>query len=328
MSAIDPSEAKIDFAAARGPFAAPVLYAKGIAMGLGDSVPGVSGGTIAVISNIYERLIYAIRSCDLHAAKLVLRGDLKTFWRHIDGHFLLVLGLGILSGLLLSANTVLYLLEHFVEPLMAFFCGLVLASAFLLRQEFDYWRSRGLVAIVGGLLLALGTGLINPQSVAVSLPYLFFSGMIAICAMILPGLSGAYLLLILGVYEFVLAALVQFELVSILVFASGCVIGLLSFSRILAWLLNRHHQLSYGVITGMLLGSVTLLWPWQEIVSTYVDSSGELQALQTRNVWPLNYTEVSGNDALLLACLASFAAGLAIVILMRYLFASQEKIDK
>tara|TARA_B100000959_G_scaffold287060_1_gene369015 strand:+ start:28719 stop:29714 length:996 start_codon:yes stop_codon:yes gene_type:complete len=299
------------------------LYLKGLAMGLGDSVPGVSGGTIAVITHIYDRLIFAINSVDLSACKLLLRGKLPQLWRHIDGTFLLILGLGILSGLLVSANTVLYLLENHYEALMAFFIGLVLASTWLLKDEFDYLHWQNLLALLLGFLCTWLVSGIDPRSADMTLLYLFFSGMIAICAMILPGLSGAFILLLLGAYQFLLNALISFDLPVIGVFISGCVIGLRTFSHLLAWLLRSYHQLSYSCITGILLGSLFILWPWKLVLSSFIDSDGAAHPLQTANVWPLNYTEITGNQPVLVVALASFAVGVAAVLLLRRVFHAQ-----
>ena len=240
-----------------------MLFLKGVAMGLGDSVPGISGGTIAVITKIYDQLIFSIRAIDLRACRFFFTGQFNAFWQHINGTFLFVLVLGILSGLLISANTVLFLLENYFVPLMAFFIGMVLASSVLLRNEFSLGAWQNILALFLGFLLAMSMGFITPRSAELSLTTVFFSGAIAISAMILPGLSGAFILLLLGVYEFILGALLDFDLPYILVFALGCTAGLLAFSRVLSWLLRDHHQLSYGFITGMLLGSVLALWPWQ-----------------------------------------------------------------
>jgi len=241
-----------------------MLFLKGVAMGLGDSVPGISGGTIAVITKIYDQLVFSIRSVDLRACRFFFKGQFRAFWEHINGTFLLVLVFGILSGLLISANTVLFLLENYFVPLMAFFIGMVLASSALLRNEFSLGAWQNILALFLGFLLAMSIGFITPRSADLSLVTVFFSGAIAISAMILPGLSGAFILLLLGVYEFILGALLNFDLPYIIVFALGCAVGLLVFSRVLSWLLRDHHQLSYGFITGMLLGSVSALWPWQQ----------------------------------------------------------------
>ncbi len=232
-------------------------------MGLGDSVPGVSGGTIAVITKIYDQLVFSIRAVDLEAGKLLFTGRVLAAWQHVNGSFLLTLALGILSGLLVSANTILFFLENYFPPLMAFFVGMVLSSSWLLKNKFSLAVWQNIVALLLGLLLTVGIGLISPRSTELSLLYIFFSGALAISAMILPGLSGAFILLLLGVYEFILGALINFNWPYIFVFGLGCTVGLLAFSRVLTWLLLRYYQLSYGFIVGMLLGSVPALWPWQ-----------------------------------------------------------------
>lgn len=295
------------------------LYLKGMAMGLGDSVPGVSGGTIAVITNIYEQLVYSIRAVDTVAVKLVISGQLAAAWRHINGPFLLILALGMLSGLLLSANTVLFLLANYFSALMAFFIGLVLASTWLLKNEFNYRRWQNLCGLLLGILLVLALSFLNPRYGELSYFYVFICGAIAISAMILPGLSGAFILILLGAYEFILAALIEFNLPYILVFSAGCGVGLLAFSRLLAWLLSRQHQLSYAFITGMLLGSMAVLWPWQQAQSFYTDSSGQLHALQTIKLSPFSYSEVTGGDPMLFSALASFLLGIVLLSILHRL---------
>jgi putative membrane protein len=295
-----------------------LLFCKGLAMGLGDSVPGVSGGTIAVITNIYDKLIFSITSIDLVALKLIFSGRIKAAWQHFNGSFLAVLSLCILAGLVISANTVLYLLENEFEALMAFFLGLVLASCWLLKQEFDLRRAKNLVAMCVGAALTIVVGMIAPRVVDLSLLYLFFSAAIAICAMILPGLSGAFILLLLGVYEFILGALIELELLYILVFVAGCVTGLLLFSRLLAWLLSNYHQLCYGCITGMLVGSVSVLWPWQYTQSAYTDAAGTAHLLLKVNVLPTNYVDLTGSEpALLLVSLCALGGALLVLLLHR-----------
>ena len=273
------------------------LYLKGVAMGLGDSVPGISGGTIAVITRIYDQLIFSIRAVDIEACRLLLGGQFKALWQHINGTFLLLLATGILSGLLISANTVLFLLENYFAPLMAFFIGMVLSSSWLLKDEFSLTHWQNLIALVLGLLLAISIAFISPRSAELSLLYVFVSGAIAISAMILPGLSGAFILLLLGVYEFILGALLSFDLPYIASFMLGCGVGLLAFSRLLSWLLREHHQLSYAFITGMLLGSVSALWPWQQ----------------------------GAGFSMLLPAAAALVFGVAVVVLLQRMFANNPK---
>ena len=189
----------------------------------------------------------------------------------------------------------------------------------LLKGESDFVLWRNVIALVIGFLLAFLLSRINPWIIEISFFYIFLSGMIAICAMILPGLSGAFILLLLGVYQYMLNALVEIELLNILVFFIGCIIGLLAFSRLLAWMLRTYHQLSYGFITGVLLGSVFSLWPWQQVVSSYLDSVGRPLPLQTINVLPLNYAEITGNDPMLMLTALSFLVGITVVMLLRWI---------
>lgn len=320
MTARDQQREQESATGGRGWQSALLLYLKGLAMGLGDSVPGISGGTIAVITNIYDRLIYAIRAVDIQALKLLAGGQPAASWRHIQGNFLLLVGLGILSGLLVSANTVLFMLENFFEPLMAFFIGLVLASSWLLREHYSFLGMRSWLLLLAGLLLTAGIGFLDARQGQISGPYLFFSGALGICAMILPGLSGAFILLLLGVYQTVLRSLLAVDVFTIAVFVAGCITGLLLFSRLLAWLLKNFHDLSYSFITGVLLGSLLVLWPWQQVLSEYVDTDGQAHALRTVPVWPLNYNELTGQDPVLGLCLLALVLGFTVVLGLHYLF--------
>jgi putative membrane protein len=296
------------------------LYGKGIAMGLGDSVPGISGGTIAVISNIYDELVFSVRAFDARLLLLISQGKPAAAWRHINGIFLLVLALGILTGLLVSANTVLYLLENQFESLMAFFLGLVLASVAILARETHILHLHNVAALLAGVGTTLLVAQLDPVGAELSYGYLFLCGLIAISAMILPGLSGAFILILLGAYEAMLTALTQLQWLTIVVFMAGCGIGIIAFSRLLASLLLRFRNICYGYICGMLLGSLTVLWPWQQAVSFYEDSDGQQQVLQSVNVWPLNYTELTGQSPQLFWVALCFVLGGAAVLLLRWLF--------
>ena len=300
-----------------------LVFLKGMAMGVGDSIPGVSGGTIAVITNIYEELIHSLSKIDITALKLFFSGSIRKFWFHINGNFLLTLTLGVLAGLLLSANSILYLLENRFEVLMSFFMGLVLSSVWFLKSEVDWgvWQN-GFAALLG-LLVAIAVSVIPQQLATISYLTVFLSGMVAICAMILPGLSGAFILLILGVYEFILSALTSIQLDFILVFAAGCAIGLLSFTHLLAWLLKNYHALAYSVICGMLLGSINSLWPWQYLDASYTNSAGELHPLASQNLSPLSYSELTGNEPYFWVALGSLMAGVFVVVILHKGFESQ-----
>lgn len=254
-----------------------LLFLKGMAMGAADSVPGVSGGTIAFIANVYDELLASIRSINPATLRLLFtQGPLAAF-AAINGAFLLTLGLGILLALLLSANLVLWLLANQFSYLMCFFTGLILASVWYVGHQIPRWDLGKLVLVLLGLLFSIGIAVLPRFSGMDSLPFYFFSGAIAICAMILPGISGAFILLLLGAYEPVLQALITLDWPIVLVFSSGCLIGLLSFSHLLYWLLQQHRANTLAGLLGILAGSLYTLWPWRheitdaEGVSRYVN---------------------------------------------------------
>ena len=311
-----------------------LVYAKGIVMGVSDSVPGVSGGTIAVAANIYDRVIYALRAVDAEALRLLAAGRAEDCWRRVDGAFLLSLGLGIGSGLLLGANLIVYLIENHPEPLRAFFIGLIAATLWMLRAQAPE-RGDALAAarpkrlfnldgtvfnrdnlpMIVGLVFVLLVSLSSPGESQPSAVYLFFCGMIAVGAMLLPGLSGAFILLLLGAYEYMLAALANLDIRLLLIFLAGCVLGVLTMSRIIAWLLCRHHSRAYSFIRGMLLGSIFPLWPWQAAR----DGGAATQFLANRPVAPIGYLELTGSEPAILICLAALLAGLGATLAARSL---------
>ena len=295
-----------------------LVYAKGAVMGISDSVPGVSGGTIAVAANIYDRLIFAIRAIDAEALRLLLRGQVADCWRHIDGAFLLALALGMASGLLLSANLILLLIENYPEPLRAFFIGLIAAAIWLLRKEAVLATGSSLALALTGMALVLVVAGGNPASGAPSAGYLFLCGMIAISAMLLPGLSGAFILLLLGAYEYMLLALASLDLPPLLIFLAGCALGVLLMSRIAAWLLRKHRRRAYAFICGLLAGSIPALWPWQVAGG----EGGVARFMANEAVWPGAYIEVIGREPLILGCCVALLAGFGLTLLARRASAS------
>lgn len=303
----------------RSPSNFAALFSKGIAMGMGDSVPGISGGTIAVITGIYEELIGSIGRIDLTAVSLILAGQFAKCWTHINGSFLLVLAAGILAGLFVSANSVLYLLEYYFEPLMGFFIGLVLASTYFLKAEIKWAAWQNSSALILGILLVGFISFLPQQTSSISYISVFLYGAIAICAMILPGLSGAFILLVFGIYEFILNALTELQLAYIMTFAAGCMIGLLAFARVLNWVLRYHRALSYSFLTGMLVGSVVTLWPWQDRAGLGQANSAETHVLATVRLSPFEYLSETGNDPQVLVTGLSFLAGACVVLLMHRL---------
>jgi len=243
--------------------AALLLFLKGMAMGAADTVPGVSGGTIAFVCNIYEELILSIQRCNFQALRILFGQGLKAAWAYTNGNFLLTLLLGILSSALLLANMVSFLLANYNYQVMAFFIGLILASSLFLRREVKVWDPTKLSLLLIGVLLAVLINLLPQSSEQAAAGFVFFSGAIAICAMILPGISGAFILVLLGSYETVLRALSELDVALLSLFAAGCVVGLIAFSNLLTYLLKHFHEKTMALLLGILLGSLYGIWPWQ-----------------------------------------------------------------
>ncbi|MDR8017305.1 DUF368 domain-containing protein [Ectopseudomonas guguanensis] len=295
-----------------------LLYAKGMAMGAADVVPGVSGGTIAFISGIYDELLRSIASIP-EALMLLLRGRIKDAWQMANATFLLVLFSGIVTSILTLARVITYLLHHHPIPVWSFFFGLILVSTYLVGREIGRWNwSRG-VSFVLGLALAYWITVAAPMQWGSDLPTLFLAGAIAICAMILPGISGSFILLLLGLYSVVLGAVKDLNLLVLAVFASGCLVGLLSFARLLSWLLSRWRDLSLAFLCGLMLGSLNKVWPWKETLTWRIDSKGEQVPLLQNNLLPGQFADISGQDPQLLFAVVLAIGGIVLVLGLEWL---------
>jgi putative membrane protein len=292
------------------------LYLRGVAMGAADLVPGVSGGTIALVTGIYDRFIAAIASIGIDAIRMVLSGKIKDAWAHVDGNFLVAVGAGILSSVVALASLLNWLLLNYPLPLWSLFCGLILASAIHLFSisRID-WEGRHYALWLAGACVAIVIGLMQATQLPVGPVSVFFAGAVAISAMLLPGISGSFLLLILGMYQPVISALVNVDLVTIGLFALGCLCGLLVFSRILKALLARAQRATMATLYGFLLGSVIMLWPWQQPISSVIDRYGENRVVQSVPVLPQTYADLVGEPMLWL-CLLTFSIGAGLVSLL------------
>ncbi|MGE0085207.1 MAG: DUF368 domain-containing protein [Desulfococcaceae bacterium] len=300
-----------------------LLYLKGIAMGAADVVPGVSGGTIAFISGIYDELVGSLRSFDLTAVRMLFRGDFKGVWEHIHGTFLVVLLSGIGTSLLIFSRVILYWLEYYPEMIWAFFGGLVIASAVVIAKKIPQWNW----GIVTGMIAGLAVGYYITVAVPAHTPethiFVFFSGMIAICAMILPGISGSFILVLLSKYEYVFTALKEFNLAVILVFGSGCAIGLLSFSHLLHWTLQRFRNITVAGLTGLMIGSLNKVWPWKTVLETYTSPSGKIKPLIVQNILPTSYLDMTGKEPYLLYAVMLAVFGFCLVYFLEKLSADE-----
>ena len=253
---------------------ASILSLKGLCMGSADVIPGVSGGTIALITGIYEKLILALKSLDTVWIKKIFNLDLKSALAHLHIRFLLSLFVGIGIAIISLARLMNYLLHHYPVFTWSLFFGLIAASILVVGKRVRNWSGRTVISLVAGIAVAAFIVNLIPVETPDALWFIFLCGVIAICAMILPGISGAFILLILGKYEFITATLknpfLTQHLVIIVVFCLGCLIGLLSFARFLNYMLKNFHQPTMAFLTGLMVGSMPKIWPWKEILETKI----------------------------------------------------------
>ena len=292
------------------------IFLRGLLMGAADIVPGVSGGTVAFITGIYDQLLDSLRAVDLEFLARLSRLDIAGAWQHINGRFLLALLLGIATSIFSLAQLVSWVLEHHPVPLWAFFFGLILASALVLLREVDNWSVSKVLCLLSAGAVAVCIALSPVISLEMGLAGVFLAGFLAVCAMILPGISGSFILVLLGMYSTTLVALKSLDLVFILVFVIGAGCGLLCFSRLLHWLLLRFHQGTMAVLTGFLFGSLLVVWPWKRVLEWVEGSHGQLKPAQQFPVSPLDYQIYTGQDPQLWFCLSLMIAGFAVVWLI------------
>ena len=247
------------------------VFLKGLAMGAANVIPGVSGGTIALITGIYERLINAIKSCDITAARLLMKGQWSECWKHIDGTWLSVLLGGVAISIISLARLFEYLLERYEQFTMAFFFGLILLSIVYVARGVQHWNVQSYTSLLIGTCVAVSIALLAPASENDSAVYVFFCGVIAISSMILPGLSGSFVLILMGNYALVLGAISTFSLNIIVPLALGCGVGLVVFANLLAWIFKRYADQTLALMTGFVVGSLVVIWPWKEAVTQIVE---------------------------------------------------------
>lgn len=294
------------------------VYLSGVLMGMADVVPGVSGGTIAFIVGVYDRLINALSGVNKASLAMLFQGDVKGLWRHFDGTFLVSLGAGVVTSIFLLAGLITHLLATYPSYLWSFFFGLILASAyFLINQITGFsWRHFGGLAV--GAAVGAGLSLLVPTQVNTSYVMVFFSGMIAICAMILPGISGSFLLLMLGMYGFILSAIKTLDFAVICIFAVGALIGLLTFSKVLHYLLNHVRSMTLSFLTGVMLGALVKVWPWK-VTDSWSVIGGKKLPLEEHLVLPWSLPDFYWVTDFLLPFVFAFIGFLS-VILISYIF--------
>lgn len=291
-----------------------ILFFKGMAMGAADVVPGVSGGTIAFVSGIYQRLIDAIKSLEPRALSVLYRQGFSAFWKYIDGTFLSILFAGILTSVLSLAKIISYCLDQYPILVWSFFFGLVLASIVYIFSQLRGWNWREICLLIMGTIIALAISSVKPTNLPAEWWMLMLSGSIAICAMILPGISGSFILLMMGMYSVFINALKNFEWVLLGSFAAGCAIGLMIFSHLLSWLLKHYENLMLALLTGFLVGSLKTIWPWKEVIETTINRHGERVPFIQQDVSPFYYAQVTGEPHQLFPAILMMVIGIVLVL--------------
>ncbi|SDB20806.1 putative membrane protein [Flavobacteriaceae bacterium MAR_2010_188] len=289
-----------------------VISLKGIAMGAADAVPGVSGGTIALIAGIYEELITTISQVDLSLFTTLRKDGFKSFWTALNGNFLLALFSGILISFVSFMRLAKYLIEN--EPILiwSFFFGLVIASILFVGKQIEKWSVSVIISMIIGAAFAYYISILPGMSENNGSFFLLFAGALAICAMILPGISGAFILVIIGAYKSLSDSLHDFDFKRIAIFGLGAIIGLLSFSRVLKWLFKHYPNLTLAVLTGFIIGSLNKIWPWKEVLTWRVDEEGIKIPVLEKSISPFSF---EGDPQLWLAITLIIVGFLTIVLL-------------
>ena len=289
-----------------------IITLKGMAMGAADAVPGVSGGTIAFISGIYEELISSISQVNFSLLKTLKENGIKAVWEQVNGNFLLSLLIGIFISFVSFMRLAKYLLEHHPILIWSFFFGLVLASILYVAKQIKQWSFITVIAALAAAFIAYYITTLPSLANNDNPVFLFLAAAIAICAMILPGISGAFILVLLGAYKTLSTAFHDLNIKNILIFVAGAVVGLLSFSKLLKWLFNNHKNITLAILTGFIIGSLNKIWPWKETLSTRIDSKGIETPVLQQSIFPEKFTELYQLDAqiglaILLMCIGFFS---------------------
>jgi putative membrane protein len=289
-----------------------IITFKGLAMGAADAVPGISGGTIAFISGLYEELVATISNIKPSLFKTLFKDGISSFWKEANGNFVLALVLGIIISYISFMRMAKYLLENHPVLIWSFFFGLIVASIYFVGKQIKKWNIPSIIALIIGASIAFYISLLPVMASSDSTYFLFFAGAIAICAMILPGISGSFILIVLGAYKSVSDAIHDVDIKKLLIFTAGCVIGLLSFSHILKWLFKNFHNITLALLTGFIFGSLNSVWPWKETITWYTNSDGIQEPLLQESVSPFVF---NGDNQLLYACTLMTIGFLSIFIL-------------
>jgi putative membrane protein len=291
-----------------------MLYVKGVSMGGADVIPGVSGGTIAFITGIYDELIDSIKAIDWQVAKLVMQFKIADAWKAVNGNFLVCILAGIATSLLSLSKLMTYWLATYPIQIWSFFFGLILVSSPLIFRDIKKWNGVTILSGIAGIVIAYWITIVSPTETPTDLWFIFLCGAVAICAMILPGISGAFILLLIGKYEYMINALINFNIPVVLVFVAGCFLGLVGFSKVLGWVLHHYRYPALAMLAGFMIGSLNKVWPWKEVTAYRINHAGEQIPAFDKSVLPARFAEVTHQDPLVLQAILFTAFGILLVV--------------
>ena len=298
-----------------------VIGLKGMAMGSADVVPGVSGGTIAFISGIYEELLESISNINFKLLKTLKSEGIKAAWKQVNGSFLLALFIGIFISIISLAKTIKWLLENEPILLWSFFFGLVLASIIYIGKQISKWNTKAIIILIIGAFVAYYITTLNPLVTEnSSLLFMFLAGSIAICAMILPGISGAFIMVLLGAYKPILSALNDRDYKTVATVFLGAIVGLLVFSKILKWMFTNYKNYTLAILTGFIVGSLNKIWPWKETLTWRINSHDLEVPFKQQSISPFSF---DGDPKLMFAIILAFV-GFGLILLMEKLAVKKE----
>lgn len=290
-----------------------MIGARGMAMGAADVIPGVSGGTIAFITGIYEELVNSIKSVNASLFKTLFSKGIPAAWKQVNGNFLLAVLSGILISIFSLAKLISYLLDNYQMLVWAFFFGLIVGSTIFVGKKISKWNAITIIMFLAGTAIAYYITIATPATTPKGLWFIFISGVIAICAMILPGISGSFILLLMGKYEYILNAVNELKIIVLLVFGMGCAVGIVAFSNVIAWLFKKFYNGTLALLTGFMLGSLNKLWPWKEVVESRLNSKGEMVPFIEKSIGPARFAEITSQETLMIPVLICVAAGLILI---------------
>lgn len=296
-----------------------LLTVKGVGMGAADIIPGVSGGTIAFISGIYEELILSIKAFNPNLIKTLFRQGVGAAWQHVNGGFLLAVFSGILISIFSLARLISWLLANYQMFVWAFFFGLIIGSAIFVARKITTWNLFTILMLLVGSVIAWYITIASPATTSEALWFVFLSGCVAICAMILPGISGSFILLLMGKYEFILQAVKTINVPVLISFAVGCIVGIISFSNVIAWLFKKYPNATLALLSGFMIGSLNKLWPWKEVVEFRMSSHGDMVPFIEKSISPNAWALLNGQNPMILYITMFVVAGLGLITLFERL---------